>query len=76
MGTGEGRELLQLAEEAQRFLLSHSWCQAIRKGYLDRGWAGILAVFYFLMGGFAGGYLGSELGEAVGGLVQPRCGCP
>ncbi len=41
------RELAQLGDEAQRFLSGHKWCGAVGRGYLVRGWPGILAVFYF-----------------------------
>ncbi len=40
-------ELQEMAREAEQFLCSHWWCQRVRQGYFDRGWAGILAVFYF-----------------------------
>jgi hypothetical protein len=39
--------LAEMAREAEAFLAAHRWCQSIRQGYLDRGWAGILAVFLF-----------------------------
>ncbi|GBC94071.1 hypothetical protein HRbin15_02578 [bacterium HR15] len=40
-------EIREMAQEAEQFLRSHAWCQSVRQGYLDRGWAGVLAVFYF-----------------------------
>jgi hypothetical protein len=40
-------DLATLAEEANTYLLSHSWCKKIIKGMLDRGWSYILGVFYF-----------------------------
>ncbi len=43
----DATELKDMAAEAEGFLLSHKWCQSIRQGYFDRGWSGILAVFYF-----------------------------
>ena len=46
-GLEETFELQKMASEAEAFLLSQDWCKSILNGYLDRGWAGILAVFYF-----------------------------
>ena len=37
----------RLAQSAQVFLTSQKWCKRIRQGYLDVGWEGILAVFFF-----------------------------
>jgi hypothetical protein len=37
----------RLAQEARTFLASQQWCKSIRRGFLDIGWEGILAVFYF-----------------------------
>jgi hypothetical protein len=39
--------LTKLAREAESFLTWHNWCGAIRQGYLDFDWYGILALFYF-----------------------------
>jgi hypothetical protein len=36
-----------LADRATRFLSSQKWCHRIVDGWLDRGWPGILAVFFF-----------------------------
>lgn len=40
-------ELADMASEATHFLQWHHWCKKILHGYLDRGWAGMVAVFYF-----------------------------
>ncbi len=46
--TMEGRkELAELALEAMEFLQWHRWCKSVQHAYLDRGWPGVLAVFYF-----------------------------
>jgi hypothetical protein len=37
----------RLAQKAQEFLRSQKWCMGIRRGFLDIGWEGILAVFFF-----------------------------
>lgn len=39
--------LVKLAREAESFLTRHWWCGAVRQGYLDYDWYGILALFYF-----------------------------
>lgn len=39
--------LVKLAREAESFLTWHWWCGAVRQGYLDYDWYGILALFYF-----------------------------
>lgn len=39
--------LIEMADFAQRFLGGHKWVRAIKEGYLDRGIAPMLAVFYF-----------------------------
>jgi hypothetical protein len=44
---GELEEILRMAREAETFLEAHRWCRTIRRGYFDRGRAGIMAVFYF-----------------------------
>lgn len=41
------RSLAAFAREAETFLSEKRWCKRIRRGYYDRGWDGILAVFYF-----------------------------
>ncbi len=43
----DAAELRDMAVEGEEFLRSHRWCRSVRQGYFDRGWAGILAVFYF-----------------------------
>lgn len=45
--TTEQGSLAAMAAEAKEFLLSHQWCRSIRRGYLDKGWEGILGVFWF-----------------------------
>lgn len=40
-------DIQKMADQAQGYLLSHKWCRSIRRGYFERGVAGILAVFYF-----------------------------
>ena len=40
-------EVKQLAREAENFLLSHSWCEAIENGYLSWAIAGVIGVFLF-----------------------------
>jgi hypothetical protein len=40
-------QLLAMSEQARRYLLSHDWCRSVRRGFLDRGISGVLAVFYF-----------------------------
>jgi hypothetical protein len=40
-------EITLMAREAERFLRGHRWCRSIERGFFDRGWAGILAVFFF-----------------------------
>ncbi len=42
-----GAELADLGREATDFLQWHRWCRSIKQGYLNCGWPGILAVFYF-----------------------------
>lgn len=39
--------LEEMSQEALDFLQWHSWCKTVKQGYLDIGWPGILAVFYF-----------------------------
>ncbi len=39
--------LKNMAREALSFLQWHSWCKIVKQGYLDIGWPGILAIFYF-----------------------------
>jgi hypothetical protein len=46
-GLEDAAELEEMAREATEFLRSHHWCLSIKEGFLDRGWAGILAVFYY-----------------------------
>jgi hypothetical protein len=43
----DSEELEQYGREATAFLQSHKWCGSIRQKYFDRGWAGILGIFYF-----------------------------
>jgi hypothetical protein len=43
----DGDELLELAREAEAFLTEQRWCRKIERGFLDRGIAGVLGVFYF-----------------------------
>ena len=38
---------VEMAEAAARFIRRHPACISIKKSYLDRGLAGVLAVFYF-----------------------------
>jgi len=40
-------EITELAKRATEFLQSQKWCGSIRKGYFERGWGYIMAVFYF-----------------------------
>jgi hypothetical protein len=40
-------EVSALAEEAAKFLLSYSWCKAVRSAYLAWAAAGVLGVFRF-----------------------------
>ncbi len=42
-----GKELADLALEATQFLQWHRWCKKVLCGYFDRGWPGVLAIFYF-----------------------------
>jgi hypothetical protein len=41
-------DLIKLSIEAHSFLSSHDWCRKIKKGMFDRGWANVIAVFYFI----------------------------
>lgn len=41
------KELVELAEFARSYLLSHKWVRRVSSGFLDRGLAPMLAVFYF-----------------------------
>lgn len=43
----DAEAIADLGKQATAFLSAHHWCRAIRRGFFDRGWAGILAVFYF-----------------------------
>ena len=43
----ELRLLRQMAQEAQQYLQSFSWCTEIREGYFGGGFGGIVAVFLF-----------------------------
>ena len=38
---------VEMAETATRFLNGRVWCKSITQGYLDRGLAGIIAIFFF-----------------------------
>ncbi len=40
-------ELVQLANEAESFIMSHGWCKKIVKAMFDRGWGYTLSIFYF-----------------------------
>lgn len=46
-GIEEAEGIAKLAQEAEAFLSSHKWCHEIISGYFDRGWSGIVGVFYF-----------------------------
>ena len=41
------REVRNFAKRAQAFLLSHSWCQKVDKGYLAWAIAGVIGIFLF-----------------------------
>ncbi len=43
----QNEEVKQLASEAEKFLLSHSWCKEIANGYLAFAIAGVIGVFLF-----------------------------
>ena len=43
----DAASLVELGGEATDFLMWHQWCGAVRQGYLDYDWYGILALFYF-----------------------------
>lgn len=40
-------EVKQLADEAERFLLSHKWCDDIKEGYQSFAIAGVIGVLLF-----------------------------
>lgn len=46
-GVEDAAGLVKLGQEAENFLMWHQWCGAVRQGYLDYDWYGILALFYF-----------------------------
>ena len=39
--------LTAMAVQTSAYLLGHGWCRSIRRGFLERAVAGVLAVFYF-----------------------------
>ena len=41
------REVRNFAKRAQAFLLSHSWCKKVDKGYLAWAIAGVIGIFLF-----------------------------
>lgn len=41
------RKLRAMAKEAQSYLLSHSWCKKIRRGWFGFGVGGVYGVFFF-----------------------------
>jgi hypothetical protein len=43
----QNEKVKQLAREAENFLLSHHWCNAITNGYLSWAIAGVIGVFLF-----------------------------
>jgi hypothetical protein len=43
----KNREVCKFGKRAQTFLLSHSWCRKIEKGYLAWAIAGVIGIFLF-----------------------------